>query len=191
VELITALLACNRQLGLVGLQLRILNGMVSLLTTEVHNKALTAYLSEQSGASGHLDLTTATLEVLACIAFRQPICQAEILAHRFPLAQQLRNSLSSRLNSEFVSWKRSSYDPGHNMGLGTKNRQKKTADICKQHLREKYRDKPGLVEEFIVEFEGARKNCDVTRWGQFTDIKDIKEEMLKRLEVHFEKWLNP
>jgi len=29
------------------------------------------------------------------------------------------------------------------------------------------------------------------RWGQFTDIKDIKEEMLKRLEVHFEKWLNP
>jgi hypothetical protein len=47
------------------------------------------------------------------------------------------------------------------------------------------------VEEFIVEIEGARKNCDVTRWGQFTDIKDIKEEMLKRLEVHFEKWLNP
>jgi hypothetical protein len=97
----------------------------------------------------------------------------------------------SRLNSEFVSWKRSSYDPGHNMGLGTKNRQKQTADICKHHLREKYRDKLGLVEEFIVEFEGARKNCDVTRWGQFTDIKDIKEEMLKRLEVHFEKWLNP
>ena len=35
----------------------------------------------------------------------------------------------------------------------------------------------------------------VIRWrtvtGQFTDIKDIKEEMLKRLEVHFEKWLNP
>jgi hypothetical protein len=26
------------------------------------------------------------------------------------------------------------------MGLGTKNRQKQTADICKQHLREKYRD---------------------------------------------------
>ena len=77
------------------------------------------------------------------------------------------------------------------MGLGTKNRQKQTADICKQHLRGKYRDKLGLVEEFIVEIEGARKNCDVTRWGQFTDIKDIKEEMLKRLDVHFEKWLNP
>ena len=110
------------------------------------------------------------------------ICE-ESAAQEFPFL--------SRLNSEFVSWKRSSYDPGHNMGLGTKNRQKQTADICKHHLREKYRDKPGLVEEFIVEFEGARKNCDVTRWGQFTDIKDIKGEMLKRLDVHFEKWLNP
>jgi hypothetical protein len=40
------------------------------------------------------------------------------------------------------------------MGLGTKNRQKQTADICKQHLREKYQDKLGLVEEFIVEVEG-------------------------------------
>src|ERR1700746_3363181 len=29
------------------------------------------------------------------------------------------------------------------MGLGTKNRQKQTADICKQHLGEKYRDQWG------------------------------------------------
>jgi hypothetical protein len=77
------------------------------------------------------------------------------------------------------------------MGLGSKNRHKQTADICKQHLRKKIPGQVGLVEEFIVEFEGARKNCDVTRWGQFTDIKDIKKEMLKRLELHFEKWLNP
>ena len=42
------------------------------------------------------------------------------------------------------------------------------------------------MEEFIVEFVGASKDCDMTRWGQFTDIKDIKEEMLTRLEVHFE-----
>ena len=79
----------------------------------------------------------------------------------------------------------------HNMGLGTKNRQKQTADICKQHLREKYRDQRGLVEEFILEFEGTRENCDVTRWDRFADIKDIKKEMLERLETHFEKWLNP
>jgi len=77
------------------------------------------------------------------------------------------------------------------MGLGTKRRQQQTADICKQHLREQYRDQRVLVEEFIVEIEGAAKNCDVTRWGRFTDIKDIKKEMLKRLEAHFEKWLNP
>jgi hypothetical protein len=43
------------------------------------------------------------------------------------------------------------------MGLGTKNRQKQTADICKQHLREKYPDKLRLVEEFIVEIEGLPK----------------------------------
>jgi hypothetical protein len=43
----------------------------------------------------------------------------------------------------------------------------------KQHFREKYWDNLALVEEFIVEIEGARKNCDVTRRGQFTDIKDI------------------
>jgi hypothetical protein len=76
------------------------------------------------------------------------------------------------------------------MGLGTKNRHKQTADICKQHLREKYPEKLGLVEEFILEIEGARKNCDVTRWSQFTDIKDIREEMLKRVDIHFENWLN-
>jgi len=65
------------------------------------------------------------------------------------------------------------------MGLGTKNRQKQTAELCK-----------GLVEEFIVEIEGPSKNSDVTRWGQFTDIKDIKKEMFQRLEIQFENWLN-
>ena len=77
------------------------------------------------------------------------------------------------------------------MGLGTKNRQNQTAEICKQHLRERNLDKLGLVEEFIHEFEGSGKSRDVTRWSQFNDIKDIKEEMLKRLDEHFEKWLNP
>jgi chromosome segregation and condensation protein ScpB len=78
VDLLTALLSCNRQLALVGLQLRIINGVVSLLTTEVNNKALAHYLSEQNHANGISGLTTSALEVLACIAFRQPISQAEI-----------------------------------------------------------------------------------------------------------------
>ena len=77
------------------------------------------------------------------------------------------------------------------MALGTKNRQKQTADLCKQHLREKYPDKLGLVEEFILEIEGSPQHPDVTRWGQLTDIKDIKKEMFDRLERKFESWLNP
>ena len=77
------------------------------------------------------------------------------------------------------------------MGLGTKNRQEQTAELCKQHLREKCPDKLSLVEEFIVEIEGSSQHPDVTRWGQFTDIKDIKKEMFQRLEARFERWLNP
>jgi len=73
VELITALLDCNRQLAPAGLQLRITNGVVSLLTTQVDSGGLAEYLREQTSASGSPDLTTATLEVLACIAFKQPI----------------------------------------------------------------------------------------------------------------------
>ena len=64
---------------------------------------------------------------------------------------------------------------------GLRTGRKQTADICKQHLREKYPDKLGLVEEFIAEIEGPPKNCDVTRWGQFTDFKDIKD--IKKRDV--------
>ncbi|MDQ3566331.1 MAG: SMC-Scp complex subunit ScpB [Pseudomonadota bacterium] len=78
VELITALLECNRQLGVAGLQMRIINGVVSPLTTKVENQRLAEYLREQTGASGNPELTTATLEVLGCIVFKQPISQAEI-----------------------------------------------------------------------------------------------------------------
>jgi hypothetical protein len=76
------------------------------------------------------------------------------------------------------------------MGLGTKNRQQQTADYCKEHLRETHPDKLALVEEFIVEFEGFGKNLNLTRWSQFTDIKDIKTEMFKRLDSYFNQWLN-
>jgi hypothetical protein len=76
------------------------------------------------------------------------------------------------------------------MGLGTKNRQQQTADFCKVHLREMHPDKLALVEEFIVEFEGFGKDLDLTRWSQFTDIKDIRTEMFKRLDSYFNQWLN-
>jgi hypothetical protein len=45
-----------------------------------------------------------------------------------------------------VDWTGIYYESPSAMGLGTKNRKKQTADICKQHLREKYREKLGLVE---------------------------------------------
>lgn len=77
------------------------------------------------------------------------------------------------------------------MGLGTKHRQQQTADMCRKHLREKHKDKLALVNEFIVEFEGTGKSHDITRWSQCSDIKDIRAEMLKRLDDQFEKWLNP
>ena len=77
------------------------------------------------------------------------------------------------------------------MSLGTKNRQQQTAETCKEHLREKHGDKLALVEEFIVEIEGSGKNQGITSWSKFTDIKRSQEEMLKRLDEDFEKWLNP
>ena len=76
------------------------------------------------------------------------------------------------------------------MSFGTKNRQKQTAETCKQHLREKYRDRLALVEEFIAEVEGSGKDYDLTRWGIFTDRSWVEKEMLSRLEARFEGWLN-
>jgi hypothetical protein len=44
------------------------------------------------------------------------------------------------------------------VALGTKNRQQLTAEVCKQHLREKNPNNLGLVNEFIVEIEGTGKS---------------------------------
>ena len=42
------------------------------------------------------------------------------------------------------------------MGVGTKHRQQQAADLCKQHLREKQKDKLGLVNEYWKEEERIR-----------------------------------
>ena len=78
VELVTALLKANANLEAVGLQLRIANGVVSLMTDEVRNARLAEYLRNQTEQSGNPDLTSGALEVLACIAFKQPVSQSEI-----------------------------------------------------------------------------------------------------------------
>lgn len=77
------------------------------------------------------------------------------------------------------------------MALGTKNRQSQTAELCKQHLRENHTGSLGLVEEYIVEIEGVGKNHNPGNWQQFADSSWRNDEMLKRLDVHFDKWLNP
>lgn len=78
VDLITVLLDGNSALSAVGLQIRIVNGVVSLLTAKIESHRVAEYLRHQTGASGNPEMTTAMLEVLACIAFKQPISQAEI-----------------------------------------------------------------------------------------------------------------
>ena len=77
------------------------------------------------------------------------------------------------------------------MSLGTKNRQQQSAEICKQHLREKNPDNLGLVNEFIVEIEGIGKDHQVSNWGRFADASWKNDEMLKRVDAEFERWLNP
>jgi len=76
------------------------------------------------------------------------------------------------------------------MSLGIENRQIETANLWKQHLRENHQRQIALVEEFIVEIEGTGKNHDVAKWGQFADASCKNDEMSKRLDAEFEKWLN-
>ena len=78
VDLITVLLDGNSALSAVGLQIRIVNGVVSLLTSKIESQHVARCLRHQTGASGNPEMTTAMLEVLACIAFKQPISQAEV-----------------------------------------------------------------------------------------------------------------
>ncbi|MEI7963091.1 MAG: hypothetical protein WCI42_04615 [Verrucomicrobiota bacterium] len=76
------------------------------------------------------------------------------------------------------------------MGLGTKNRQNQTADLCKDHLRQSYAAQGTLVEDFILEIEGSGKAKDILQWGQFTNMDRDQAAMLGRLDDKFNRWLN-
>ena len=76
------------------------------------------------------------------------------------------------------------------MGLGTKNRQNQTADLCKEHLRTAHVSQGILVEDFILEIEGSGKTKDILKWGQFTDMSHDIGAMKERLDEQFTKWLN-
>ena len=76
------------------------------------------------------------------------------------------------------------------MGLGTKNRLLRVANLCRDHLRQTHAAEAALVEEYIAEMEGAAEDGDHTAWAQFTDTKRSDAEMLERLDTAFRKWLN-
>jgi hypothetical protein len=76
------------------------------------------------------------------------------------------------------------------MGIGTKNRQNQTAELCREHLRSSYASHGTLVEDFIREIEGTGKAQDILAWGQFTNMDRDTADMLGRLDETFNKWLN-
>ena len=76
------------------------------------------------------------------------------------------------------------------MGIGTKNRQNQTAELCREHLRSSYASHGTLVEDFIREIEGTGKAQDILVWGWFTNMDRDTADMLGRLDETFNKWLN-
>ena len=80
--------------------------------------------------------------------------------------------------------------PSSEMGLGTQNRLNQTADLCKEHLRSTYAPQGDLVEDFIIEVEGAGKSKEILKWSQFTNSDRNTESMFSRLDEKFNRWLN-
>lgn len=79
VQLITALLEAGPGLEALGLQIRLTNGTAQLFTGRIQNEFLSAFIAERVPASSEAgEVTQAALEVLSCIAFKQPISQGEI-----------------------------------------------------------------------------------------------------------------
>lgn len=76
-DLLSALLDLNTALAGAGLQVRVVNGLVSLGTTRPESERLREYL-ERETPEGAEELTPALMEVLSLIAFRQPVSQGEI-----------------------------------------------------------------------------------------------------------------
>lgn len=72
VQLITTLLEA------IGLQIRLTNGTAQMFTGRIQNEMLSAFIAERVPASsGAGELNQAALEVLSCIAFKQPISQGK------------------------------------------------------------------------------------------------------------------
>lgn len=76
-ELLTMLMRADKELQNIGLKISIYNGTIELLAGPVKGKELSAYLAERCKANPST-ISENNLEILACIAFKQPIMQAEI-----------------------------------------------------------------------------------------------------------------
>jgi chromosome segregation and condensation protein ScpB len=76
VEVVTALLEASPTLAAIGLQVKIINGTVQLATCRLENRNLAAFIGARSEHTS--ELTHPALEVLACVAFKQPVSQSEI-----------------------------------------------------------------------------------------------------------------
>ena len=72
------LLEATSTLEVVGLRLLMVNGTVRLTTSRLENDSLKSFLAEQVKPDKSGPFSEAALEVLACIAFKQPVSQAEI-----------------------------------------------------------------------------------------------------------------
>lgn len=81
------------------------------------------------------------------------------------------------------------------MALGTKNRQRQTAEACKRHLRVRPPEELPLVEEFIREVENRASDDEegifATWSARFVDAKRSEREMLERVDAAFEEWMRP
>jgi len=62
-------------------------------------------------------------------------------------------------------------------------------ELCSRYLLLKYRDQLPLVARFIVEIEERARDHDGPRWEAFINRGSLTDEMLKPLDLEFERWL--
>ena len=68
----------SARLEALGLRIQLVNGTARLSTGVVESEALRKFLAGKAPVKGTGELSQAALEVLSCVAFKQPVTQAEI-----------------------------------------------------------------------------------------------------------------
>jgi hypothetical protein len=75
--------------------------------------------------------------------------------------------------------------------LRAESRQAAIVHLWKQNLRQRHRNKSGLVEQFILEVEG--EGHDVTKWSRFAEASENGDSIAfwKRMDAEWREWSNP